>query len=146
MLLLARMASAVLIETPPAKAAFDGNTIITIIIGKGFSQAAVMNRFNRSAIVKSATFQASDEEIRLAVSKIGDDEYLEANGVVLGGVRYELNPPSGRMLHAVNGAAGVMIRGVRSKWIIAVYDGKKLTGDDISNKMMSTISQFYRPT
>ena len=72
---------------------------------------------------KTATFEATADEIKGIVAHTGDTSYFLDKGVVLGGVRYRLVRTFAYRLVAEDGKNGVVFRQAsRGKWAIGIYD------------------------
>ena len=126
LLLVASMASAVVIESPAAHMT-SMDQAVDLLTKDGFVSVAIVNSLGDLILVKTDTFGGSRAETKVIVGKIREGNYSKFISVVLNGVTYRLvKIGSDRLVAEVEGGKnGVVFKQTflgRWIWIIGVYD------------------------
>ena len=122
LLLVATMASGVVIESAAAHMIDMDTLSATMLTSRGFTSGAIVN-FDGSAILgNTAKFVASTAEVANIISSMRNPiNFIKANGVVLGGLNYSFVSYDRGILVAETISSGLMVTRLRVKWLIGVY-------------------------
>ena len=145
LLIVASMASAVVIESP-ADQITNLNGLAAKLIDRGFTSGAIVNPNTGSIVGKTANFVASDAEIKDLVANIRGSWYAKGKDIVLNGITYPLTETIRGNLIADQGKDNLIVRqATRARWFIAVY-GEKLGSLNAEYAVLDVIRflQFYK--
>ena len=144
LLIVASMASAVVIESP-ADQISNLNALAAKLIDRGFISGAIVDPTTLSIVGKTANFMISGGEIKDLVDNIRGSLYINGKGVVLKGVTYQLIKTLKGSLVADQGKDRLIVRqATRARWFIA-FCGENLTRDNAEWAMLDVVRflQFY---
>ena len=110
LLIVASLASAVVIESPAAPRSETADRLAREMTVRGFVSGAIVDvRTGGNVRTKTATFAASDAEIRAIAAILKSPEAdIPDQRVVLGGVAYKADQKDFSGLVAENGGAGIV--------------------------------------
>ena len=140
LLIVASLASAVVIESPASHIADMDEEAAAILIKESFTSGAIVNATTGSILAETSTIAGSPAEIKDIILNIGDFEYFQAKGVVLHGVAYKLyKAHRGDVLVAEDGENGIVVRRSNTgKFVVGVY-GKTLSKFEAESRIWDAI-------